>query len=56
VARRFGSLSAAADEAGLSRIWAGQHTRIDHRAGQTLGRQVAAEVLRSFPGHRDTTG
>jgi membrane-associated phospholipid phosphatase len=56
VARRFGSLSAAADEAGLSRIWAGQHTRIDHRAGQMLGRQVAAEVLRSFPAHRHTTG
>jgi len=56
VTRRFGSLSAAADEAGLSRIWAGQHTRIDHRAGQMLGRQVAAEVLRSIPAHRHTTG
>ena len=56
VTRRFGSLTAAADEAGLSRIWAGQHTRIDHWAGQMLGRQVAAEVLRSFPTHRHTTG
>jgi membrane-associated phospholipid phosphatase len=52
VTRRFGSLSAAADEAGLSRIWAGQHTRIDHRAGQMLGQEVAAEVQRRFPAHR----
>ena len=56
VTRRFDSLSAAADDAGLSRIWAGQHTRIDHRAGQALGRQVAAEVMRRFPAHRHTTG
>jgi hypothetical protein len=56
VTRHYSSLSAAADEAGLSRIWAGQHTRIDHEAGQTLGRQVAAEVLRSFPAHRHTIG
>jgi hypothetical protein len=45
VTRSFASLSAAADEAGLSRIWAGQHTRIDHQSGQTLGRQVADFVL-----------
>jgi hypothetical protein len=45
VIRRFTSLSAVADEAGLSRIWAGQHTRIDHEAGQRLGRQVAETVL-----------
>jgi hypothetical protein len=45
VTRSFTSLSAVADEAGLSRIWAGQHTRIDHQAGQTLGRLVAHSVL-----------
>ena len=54
--RRFGSLSAAADEAGLSRIWAGQHTRHRPPGRPVLGRQVAAEVLRSFPAHRHTTG
>ena len=45
VTRSFPSLDAAADEAGLSRIWAGQHTRLDHQAGQQLGRQVATQVL-----------
>jgi membrane-associated phospholipid phosphatase len=43
--RVFGSIQAAANEAGLSRIFAGQHTRLDHRAGQRLGAQVAAFVL-----------
>ena len=45
VTRSFTSLSAAADEAALSRIWAGQHTRIDDQAGRQLGRQVAGAVL-----------
>jgi membrane-associated phospholipid phosphatase len=45
VTRSFGSLAQAADEAGLSRIWAGQHTRLDHQAGQALGLQVARSVL-----------
>jgi PAP2 superfamily len=49
VTRSFPSLDAAADEAGLSRIWAGQHTRLDHQAGQELGRQVATEVLTALP-------
>jgi hypothetical protein len=49
VTRSFPSLDAAADEAGLSRIWAGQHTRLDHQAGQQLGRQVAAQVLSTLP-------
>ena len=40
VTRSFTSLSAVADEAGLSRIWAGQHTRIDDQAGRQLGRDV----------------
>ena len=39
--RSFDSILAAADEAGLSRIYAGQHTRLDHVAGQALGSQVA---------------
>ena len=49
VTRSFTTLAAAADEAGLSRIWAGQHTRLDHEAGQELGNQVAAAVLHAIP-------
>lgn len=49
VTRNFPNLDAAANEAGLSRIWAGQHTRLDHQAGQQLGRQVATEVLTALP-------
>jgi membrane-associated phospholipid phosphatase len=45
ITRTFGSFQAAANEAGLSRIFAGQHTRIDHQAGQRLGAQVAEFVL-----------
>jgi len=45
VTRSFTSLAAAADEAALSRIWSGQHTRIDDQAGRQLGRQVAGAVL-----------
>jgi PAP2 superfamily len=45
VVRSFPNLAAAADEAGLSRIWSGQHTRLDHQAGQQLGREVAGQVL-----------
>ncbi|MDX6469876.1 MAG: hypothetical protein QOF75_1679, partial [Gaiellaceae bacterium] len=47
VTRSFGSFSAAAEEAGLSRIYAGQHTRIDHVAGLALGHDVAGFVLRN---------
>jgi membrane-associated phospholipid phosphatase len=49
VTRTFPSLTATADEAGLSRIWAGQHTRLDHQAGQQLGDQVADLVLSDLP-------
>jgi hypothetical protein len=49
VTRSFPNLDTAANEAGLSRIWAGQHTRLDHQAGQQLGRQVATQVLRTLP-------
>jgi hypothetical protein len=43
--RTFDSFQAAANEATLSRIFAGQHTRIDLNAGLVLGRQVAEVVL-----------
>ncbi len=45
VVRTFDSYSAAATEAGLSRIYAGVHTRIDHQAGVQLGQDVARFVL-----------
>ena len=45
ITRHFSSFSEAADEAGLSRIYAGQHFRFDHIAGKRLGRQVADTVL-----------
>ncbi len=44
VTRHFTSFSAAAQEAGLSRIYAGQHFRSDHVAGKRLGHQVAESV------------
>jgi hypothetical protein len=47
VVRRFPSFQDAAGEAGLSRIAAGVHTRLDHEAGRQLGHDVAAFVLRS---------
>jgi PAP2 superfamily len=45
VTRSFTSFGAAAQEAGLSRIYAGQHTRLDHVAGLELGHDVAGFVL-----------
>ena len=45
VTRHFTSFSGAAEEAGLSRIYAGQHFRFDHIAGLNLGRHVADSVL-----------
>jgi PAP2 superfamily protein len=45
VTRSFSSFGAAANEAGLSRIYAGVHTRLDHVAGLTLGHDVANFVL-----------
>ena len=45
VVRSFDSYTAVADAAGLSRIFAGQHTRIDHVAGEQLGSDVARFVL-----------
>ena len=46
VVRTFGTYADVATEAGLSRIFAGQHTRLDHVAGLELGRDVAQLVLR----------
>jgi membrane-associated phospholipid phosphatase len=45
VTRSFGSFQAAANEATLSRLFAGQHTMIDLVAGQHLGHHVAQFVL-----------
>jgi membrane-associated phospholipid phosphatase len=42
--RHFTNFSAAAQEAGLSRIYAGQHFRSDHIAGKDLGRHVAESI------------
>jgi hypothetical protein len=47
VTRHFNSFSDAAVEAGLSRIYAGQHFRFDHEAGEHLGNQVAHFVMRT---------
>jgi membrane-associated phospholipid phosphatase len=45
VTRSFDSFQAAADEATLSRLFAGQHTMIDLVAGQHLGHHVAQFAL-----------
>src|SRR5712691_7463110 len=44
--RTFDSYQAVMTEAGLSRIFAGVHTRLDHESGLELGRDVAQLVLR----------
>src|SRR4051794_22631530 len=49
VLRTFTSFSEAAEEASASRIYNGNHTRIDQVAGENLGRNVAGTVL-SRPG------
>jgi PAP2 superfamily protein len=57
VTRSFTSFTAAAQEAGLSRIFSGQHTRLDHLAGLELGHAVAGFVLDNalLPAH-DSSG
>ena len=54
VERSFTSFSAAAEEATLSRVFAGQHFRFDLTAGKRLGREVADFVTDNFltPRHR----
>jgi membrane-associated phospholipid phosphatase len=48
VVRTFASYNDVATEAGLSRIFAGQHTRLDHEAGLKLGHDIAQFVLPHF--------
>ncbi len=50
VVRTFTNYNDVATEAGLSRIYAGQHTRLDHEAGLALGHAVAQFVLPHFSG------
>jgi membrane-associated phospholipid phosphatase len=52
VTRSFSSFQAAADEAALSRILAGQHTSIDEAAGTSLGGDIAGFVLAQPFGRR----
>ncbi len=51
VTRTFTSYNDVATEASLSRIYAGQHTRIDVEAGLELGHNVAQFVLPHFGLH-----
>lgn len=44
VERHFQTFRAAAEEAGLSRIYSGQHFHFDHTAGRRLGREIARWV------------
>ena len=46
--RSFRRVSSAATEASLSRVFAGQHSRFDQRAGQRLGRDVGDFVVDHF--------
>jgi membrane-associated phospholipid phosphatase len=39
------TVRARAEEAGLSRLWAGIHFRSDHTAGMELGRAVAGKIM-----------
>jgi hypothetical protein len=48
VERSFTSISAAAEEATLSRIFGGQHFRFDLTTGQRLGREVADFIVDNF--------
>jgi membrane-associated phospholipid phosphatase len=52
ITRHFTSFNAAATEAGLSRIYAGQHTRLDHDAGVAIGRSVARFDLKRLASTR----
>jgi hypothetical protein len=54
VERSFTSFSSAAEEATLSRIFAGQHFRFDLTTGHRLGREIADSVVDNFlaPVHR----
>ena len=56
VVRTFASYNDVATEAGLSRIYAGQHTRIEIEVGSELGHNVAQFVLPHFSVHAGGTG
>ncbi|HEX6618332.1 MAG TPA: vanadium-dependent haloperoxidase, partial [Solirubrobacteraceae bacterium] len=53
VTRSFPSFAAAENEAGLSRIYAGVHSRLDDLPGRRLGTDVARFVLRHALGPVD---
>jgi membrane-associated phospholipid phosphatase len=53
VTRSFSSFHAAASEAGLSRIYAGIHTRLDHQAGLALGTHIGRYTLQNALSHDD---
>jgi PAP2 superfamily len=48
VERTFASFSQAAEEASVSRIYNGNHTRADQVAGEDLGRDIAGFVTQNF--------
>lgn len=48
VTRSFASLSACADEVGMSRIYGGIHFQFDNTAGKGCGRQIADYVSANF--------
>src|SRR5262249_23007340 len=48
VVRRFGSFSAAANEAGMSRVYGGNHWEIDNTAGLHGGKKVGEYVGKNF--------
>jgi membrane-associated phospholipid phosphatase len=48
VTRDFTRLSAIITDAGLSRVYAGVHTRLDHDAGVTLGSRLARATARQL--------
>jgi hypothetical protein len=54
VTRSFPSFAAAENEAGLSRIYAGVHSRLDDLPGRRLGTDVARFVLRHALGPVDS--
>jgi hypothetical protein len=56
VERAFDSFSDAAQEATLSRIFAGVHFSFDLTHGQRLGRQVAEFVVDNFLTPREERG
>jgi hypothetical protein len=56
VVRSFTRISAAEEEASLSRIFAGQHFRFDETTGQRLGRDVADFVIDNLLTLRDRGG